>query len=133
LQVRCTQDKAANRKFVTDEGIRDRSIEQNIVPVQKAVYKMAKAGEELQKEDAKSAAATLTDAWVGDFASAGAMLAVTPASKDRLDCILSGIKTTAEAANAGNVAEAKLGFVTAVEAIESWVQDTGIAGQLKGL
>jgi hypothetical protein len=127
------QDKQANRKFVTSEGIADRSVEQNIVPVQKAVYKMAKAGEELQQEDAKSAAATLSDSWVGDFASAGQLIAVTPESKGRLESILSGIKSTADAAGAGNVAEAKLGFVTAVEGIESWVDSVGIAGQLKGL
>lgn len=127
------QDKQANRKFVAAEGIADRSVEQDIVPVQKAVYKMAKAGEELQKEDAKSAADTLRDGWVNDFANAGQVIAVTPESKSRLEGIISSIKGLADAAGAGNVAEAKLGFVSAVESLESWVEAVGVAGQLKGL
>jgi hypothetical protein len=118
---------------VDNSGIRDRSIEQSIIPVQKAVYKLAKAGEELEKDDSKSAAETLSADWLAAFASAGRIIAETPETVAKLDNIVAGIKSTAQAAGSGDVVSAKVGYVAAVEAIEQWVVDAGIAGQLKGL
>lgn len=109
-------------------------MEQNIPPVQNAVYKLAKAGSELEQGNGKAAAETLSAAqWVSDFTTAGRTLATTPETNDKLDVIVSGIKSTAAAANGGDLATAKVGFVAAVEAVESWVVDLGIASQLKGL
>lgn len=127
------QDKEANRKYVGESGLRDRSIENSLVPIQTAVYKLAKVGESLEKDDAKAAAATLKEAWADDFASAGDKIAKTPDSKAKLDLIVTAIKGATEAAGAGNAAGAKIAFVGAVEAIENWADTTGIATQLKGL
>jgi hypothetical protein len=127
------QDKEANRKFVDSSGFRDRSVEQDIIPVQTAVYKLAKAGSELEKDDAKSAAATLSSDWVGSFESAGKSIAATPDTIAKLEDILVGIKNSAAAAGSGKLAEAKTVFVATVEAVEIWVVDAGVAGQLKGL
>lgn len=114
---------------------RNRSVEQNIPPVQTAVYKLAKAGSELEQGNPKAAAETLSSAasWVAAFTTAGKTLATTPETNDKLEAIISGIKNTAAAADGGDLAAAKVGFVAAVEAVESWVVDLGIASQLKGL
>lgn len=128
------QDKEAQRRFVDSSDARNRSVEQNIPPVQTAVYKLAKAGSELEQGNGKAAAETLSSAqWVAAFTAAGRTLATTPETNDKLDTIVSSIKSTAAAANGGDLAAAKVGFVAAVEAVEGWVVDLGIASQLKGL
>lgn len=127
------QDKESAAKFIDTEGMRNRQAEGSIVPIQTAVFKLAKAGEALEKDDAKGAAGTLQENWVGDFVSAGGEFAKTPDTKNKLQTISSAIRGAADAAGAGNVAAAKVAFVGAVEAVEDWVQTTGIAGSLKGL
>ena len=71
------QDIEANRRYVDSSGIRDRSVEQSLSPVQAAVYKLAKAGDELSKSDTKSAAQTLSADWVLSFATASKAIAST--------------------------------------------------------
>jgi uncharacterized protein YigA (DUF484 family) len=127
------QDKEATRKFMGEEGLRDRSTETSLVPIQTAVYKLAKVGESLEKDDAKAAAQTLSDSWVEEFETAGALFAQTPDNKAKLEMILSAINGAQAAAEAGNASRAKIAFVGAVEAIESWADSTGIAKQLNGL
>ena len=126
------QERETQQKFVDQEGLRNRA-DSTLVPIQTAVFKMAKAGEALERDDAQGAAQTLGDAWVGDFFSAGSGVAKTSDSKNKLDQISSAITGARDAAGTGNVAAAKVAFVGAVEAIEDWVQATGIAGSLKGL
>jgi hypothetical protein len=113
--------------------MRDRSVELALVPIQTAVYKLAKVGQALEKGDASGAAATLADSWVTDFAAAGDGLAKTPDNKAKLQQISGAIQGTSDAVGVGNVAAAKVAFVGAAKAIEEWVQAEGIAGQLKGL
>eukprot|EP01025_Chloroclados_australasicus_P022768 TRINITY_DN2333_c0_g4_i1.p1 TRINITY_DN2333_c0_g4~~TRINITY_DN2333_c0_g4_i1.p1 ORF type:complete len:229 (+),score=37.69 TRINITY_DN2333_c0_g4_i1:99-689(+) len=130
---RLAEDKEAQRRYVDTAGLRDRSSEKTIVPVQNAVYKLAKAGEELEKDDGAAAAATLGESWLSEFESAGTSLASTPETQGKLSSIVSGIKASASAASSGDLPTAKVAYVTAVGEIETWVIDTGIAGQLKGL
>jgi hypothetical protein len=133
MQATCMQEKEATRKFMGEEGLRDRSTEASLVPIQTAVYKLAKVGESLEKDDAKSAAATLSDSWVQDFEAAGASFAQTPDNQAKLEIVMTAIKGAQAAAGAGNASRAKIAFVGAVEAIESWADSTGIAKQLQGL
>lgn len=129
------QDKEVQRRFVDTSDSRNRSVEQNIPPVQTAVYKLAKAGSELEQGNPKAAAETLSASasWVAAFTAAGRKLATTPETTDKLDVIVSGIQRAAAAADGGDLAAAKVGYVAAVEAVESWVVDLGIASQIKGL
>lgn len=127
------QDKVVTREFVSGEGIRDRSIEGSIGPLQNAVYKLAKCGEELEDGNVAAAAATLGAAWVGDFETAVAVLSTSESSKAFVPKMVSGIKSAGSAATAGDVSGAKAAFVVTVQAIEAWAVDTGVAGQLKGL
>lgn len=127
------QDIEANRRYVDSSGIRDRSVEQSLIPVQAAVYKLAKAGEELSKSDTKAAAQTLSADWVLNFASAGKAIASTPDTMAKVDKILGDIKSAAVAASSGKVQEAKTAYVSAVVSVEGWAAETGVAGQLKGL
>lgn len=127
------QDIEANRRYVDSSGIRDRSVEQSLIPIQTAVYKLAKAGDELSKSDTKSAAQTLAGEWVLSFASAGKAIASTPVTIAKVDDILGEIKSAAIAASSGKVTEAKSAYVSAVVAVEGWATEAGVAGQLKGL
>lgn len=127
------QDIEANRRYVDSSGIRDRSVEQSLIPVQAAVYKLAKVGDDLSKSDTKSAAKTLSADWVLSFASAGKAIASTPDSTAKVDEILGEIKSAAIAAGSGKVSDAKRAYVRAVVAVEGWATETGVAGQLKGL
>lgn len=127
------QDQQENNKFITDEGLRTSTTDKALVPIQTAVFKLAKAGEALEKDDTQSAAQTLTDTWVGDFETAGEGLAKTNDTKTKLRQISGAIKGAADAAGTGNSSAAKVAYVGAVEAIEDWVNSTGIASSLKGL
>jgi hypothetical protein len=127
------QDIEANRRYVDSSGIRDRSVEQSLIPVQAAVYKLAKAGDELAKSDTAAAAKTLSADWVLSFASAGKAIASTPDTIAKVDSILGEIKTAAMAASSGKVQEAKSAYVSAVVGVECWATEAGVAGQLKGL
>jgi hypothetical protein len=133
MLVHLLQDIEANRRYVDSSGMRDRSVEQSLIPVQAAVYKLAKAGDELSRSDTKSAAQTLSADWVLPFASAGKAIATTPDTIAKVDNILSEIKSAAIAASSGKEKEAKIAYVSAVVAVEGWAMETGVAGQLKGL
>lgn len=127
------QDIEANRRYVDTSGIKNGSVQKALIPVQTAVYKLAKAGEELSKSDTKSAAQTLSADWVLSFASAGKAIASTPDTIAQFDSILDEIKSAATAAGSGKVKEAKSAYVSAVVGVEGWAAETGVAGQLKGL
>lgn len=130
---RDVQDKEANRKYLDASGLRDRSAEQALVPVQTAVYKLAKVGDALQKGDASGAASTLSGSWVSDFNSAAGDLTKTPENESKLQAVNSGISGTASAAKGGDLKGAKTAFVGIVVAIQDWAASTGVAGQIKGL
>lgn len=127
------QDIEANRRYVDSSGIRDRSVEQSLIPVQTGVYKLAKAGEELSKKDTKAAAQTLSADWVLSFATAGKAIASTPDTRAKVDDILIEIKAAAVAASSGKVGDARSAYVSAVVAVQGWATEAGVAGQLKGL
>jgi hypothetical protein len=126
------QDREAQQQYVDSAGLRNGS-DATLVPIQTAVFKLAKAGEALERDDAQGAASTLGDAWVSDFVTAGSGVAKTTESKSKLEQISSAINGARDAAGTGNVAAAKVAYVGAVEAIEDWVQSTGLASSLKGL
>ena len=127
------QDKEANRKYIDAGGLRDRSSEQALIPVQTAVYKLAKVGAALEKGDPSSAASTLTGTWVADFGKAAGDLTKTPETRSKLTTVTSSISSAASAAKGGDLSGAKSAYVSTVVAIQDWAATSGISRQLKGL
>ena len=127
------QDKEVSREFVSASGFRDRSIEVAIVPLQTGVYKLAMAGEQIEGGDLTAASATLKAEWVADFVAACTTLSLKEDTKDLVPEIVSNISSTASYASAGDLAKAKVSFVSLVERFESWAVGAGVTGSIKGL
>ena len=123
------QQRGVTREFLTSENLKGVSSEQELVPVQKAVYKLAKSGSQLESGDLKGAASTLAEAWVAEFTT----VASTVSGTDAAGKLVSAIKGVQSAAAAGDAASSKRQFVTLVSDLQSWASATGLACGLKGL
>ena len=60
--------------LVQAEGLKDKTLEQELIPVQKGVVSLAKAGAQLEAGNVRDAASTLSESWVAPFDSASAKI-----------------------------------------------------------
>jgi hypothetical protein len=125
---RLATQKDTTRQFMKAEGLTNRELEKELIPVQKAVYNLAKSGSQLEAGDIQAVSATLSGSWVDDFKQVTAAFPAAPAGS-----VLDGLTTLKEAAAAADLKQSKQQFVLVASALESWAQDAGIAASLKGL
>ncbi|EFJ52733.1 hypothetical protein VOLCADRAFT_120179 [Volvox carteri f. nagariensis] len=128
-RARLAQQRGVTRDFMTSENLKDVRLEQELVPVQKAVYKLAKSGSQLESGDLKGAANTLSEDWVAEFTSVASTVSGTDAA-GKLSSAIQGVQT---AAASGDAAASKRQFVSLVSDLQSWASTTGLASSLKGL
>ncbi|GLI62927.1 hypothetical protein VaNZ11_005778 [Volvox africanus] len=128
-RARLAQQRGVTRNFMASENLKDIPLEQKLVPVQKAVYQLAKAGSQLESGDLKGAANTLTGAWLGDLS----LVASTISNNDAAEKLTDSIKATQSAASSGDVKAAKREFISAAQGLTDWASATGLASSLKGL
>lgn len=128
-RARLAQQRGVTRDFMTSENLKDVRLEQELMPVQKAVYKLAKSGSQLESGDLKGAARTLSESWVADFATVASTLSGTDVA-GKLSSAIQGVQA---AAAAGDADVSKRQFVSLVSDLQSWASTTGLASGLKGL
>ncbi len=97
--------------------------------MQKAVYKLAKSGGQLEAGDLKGAAGTLSEPWVTELSS----VAATLSGADTAGKLTSAIQSVQSAAAKGDAKASKQQFVSLVAEVQSWASATGLASSLKGL
>ncbi|PNW81686.1 hypothetical protein CHLRE_06g256250v5 [Chlamydomonas reinhardtii] len=128
-RARLAQQRGVTRDFMASENLTDRRLEQELVPVQKAVYKLAKSGSQLESGDLKGAASTLSESWVGDFST----VASTVSGSTTAGKLVEAIKSVQAAAAKGDAAGSKRAYVSLVSDLQSWADASGLATSLKGL
>ncbi|CAL8464734.1 g4269 [Coccomyxa elongata] len=126
---RLATERVAEKEYAKTGGFADGEV----VAVQIAVNKLAKSGEALAAGDLPAVAATVGDAWVGDFQKATSGLSTSEAAKRSATAVFEGIGALESSAKNGSLVDAKRSFVTAVSALQTWADDAGIAASLKGL
>ncbi|PRW57870.1 thylakoid lumenal kDa chloroplastic [Chlorella sorokiniana] len=111
----------------------DRVLEQELIPVQRAINNLAQSGAQLEAGDVKAAAGTLSGGWVRDFESAANKLSYTDSSKSSAAAVFSSLSSLQAAAASGSAADAKRGFVATVSALKGWASAANVTADLKGL
>lgn len=130
---RLAQQRETTRQFIKEEGLGDRRLDQELVPVQKAVYQLAKSGSQLESGDLKAVSSTLSGSWVSDFEKAALLVSTSEDTKSSAASIFSQIGSLKSAAGSGDLKGSKQQFVAVVQAVQSWVSSSGLSGNLKGL
>jgi hypothetical protein len=108
-------------------------LEQELIPVQRAINNLAQSGAQLEAGDVKAAAGTLSGGWVRDFESAANKLSYTDSSKSSAAAVFSSLSSLQAAAASGSAADAKRGFVATVSALKGWASAANVTADLKGL
>lgn len=123
------------RKFVKQQGFRDRRGEAILKPVQKAVFQLSRSGAALESGNLQEVASILNEgSWIDDFRTVGQKLSAGNGSAERaLGDVLEGVQSLEAAAEKGGLLESKKTFVTVVSAITAWAGDTGVSGDIQGL
>lgn len=133
-KARLAAEKDVEKDFARKEGfVVDRSTGKELIAVQRAVARLSQSGAALEAGDAKKAADTLSDGWLGPFESAGRDLSQSAAAKQSLAGVLSSVQGLQNAAKSGDVAGAKGSFVVTVDAFTAWVSAAGLQASVKGL
>jgi hypothetical protein len=132
-QKRLQAQKEVTREFLREDGLKDKLLDSELVPVQKAVFQLAKSGSQLESGDLKAASATLSSGWVDDFKRATAVLDANDTEQARAAAIFDNISSLQDATKRGDVKVSKKTFVAVVSAVQDWANSTGLAANLKGL
>lgn len=111
----------------------DRVLEQELIPVQRAINNLAQSGAQLEAGDVKAAAGTLSGGWVREFEAAANKLSYTDGSKDSAAAVFASLSSLQDAAAKGSAADAKRGFVATVSALKGWVAAANVGADLKGI
>lgn len=128
-RARLTQQRGVTRDFLASENLQEAGLGSKLVPVQKAVYKLAKSGGQLESGDLKAAASTLSEPWVREFEAA----ATAVSSPAAVAPVVAAIKELQSAASTGDGKGSKRQFVALVGAVQVWASDAGVSGSIKGL
>jgi hypothetical protein len=132
-QKRLAAQKETTRNFLAEEGLKDKLLDSELIPVQKAVVQLAKSGSQLESGDLKGASATLSSGWVEEFKRATQKLDANDTEQERAAAIFNGINSLQDATKSGDVRASKQSYVAVVSAVQDWASSTGLAANLKGL
>jgi hypothetical protein len=132
-QKRLAAQKEVTREFLREDGLKDKLLDSELIPVQKAVIQLAKSGSQLESGDLKAASATLSSGWVDEFKRATQVLDANDTEQARAAAIFDGISSLQDATKKGDVKASKQTFVAVVSAVQDWANSTGLAANLKGL
>ncbi|KAJ9524943.1 thylakoid lumenal protein [Haematococcus lacustris] len=126
---RLAEQRATTRNFMQEEGLTNRQLGQDLLPVQKAVYKLAESGSQLESGDVAAASRTLGQSWVTDFATAAEKVSASP-SAEALVSKLTALKT---ATDSGDVSASKRSYIELVGELQAWAASSSLTNSLKGL
>mmetsp|Transcript_11495 Transcript_11495/g.32607 ORF Transcript_11495/g.32607 Transcript_11495/m.32607 type:complete len:221 (-) Transcript_11495:128-790(-) len=132
-QARLKQDREQGRDFLKGEGVSTSADTANLVPVQKAIAMLAKAGNELEKGDLPAVASSAGGSWVSDFKVAAGKLSYSDESKAAFSSVLNNLDDLTSSAKANKSQEAKTSFVGLVDSLNVWVDAAGVESKLRGL
>uniref|UniRef100_A0A383WCK5 Maintenance of Photosystem II under High light 2 C-terminal domain-containing protein n=1 Tax=Tetradesmus obliquus TaxID=3088 RepID=A0A383WCK5_TETOB len=130
---RLAAQKETTRNFLKEEGVKDKQLDAELLPVQKAVFQLAKSGSQLEAGDLKGLSANLGSGWVGEFQRATSVLDASDAEKAKAAAVFDGISSLRDVANKGDLRGSKQQYVALVAALNDWASSTGLAADLKGL
>lgn len=125
--------RQTTRKFMEVEGLSDTYLKKELVPIQKAVFKLAEAGTKLEKGDARAVSSALSESWVSDFSSAARAVSSGDAATKAAESLLSGIDELKKVSGGGDAKQTKKEFVKFVGGFSDWAKKADIASSLKGL
>ncbi|KAL4423316.1 hypothetical protein ABPG77_006111 [Micractinium sp. CCAP 211/92] len=130
---RLVEERQTQQAFARSSKNLDRVLEQELIPVQRAINSLAAGGAQLEAGDVKAASAALSGSWVRDFQAAADKLSYTDAAKTSASAVFSNLSALQSAASAGSAADSKRSFVATVGSLKAWASDANVAGELKGL
>jgi hypothetical protein len=130
---RLKAEKKAERAFVEEEGL-TKSLEQDIAPVQEAVYFLAKAGMSLEKDDVKAAKELFGDSsWVNDLKKGVTKISNDEDSRKASKPLFKEIDDLKKAVDGEQLKPAKKEFVDTVKALKIWLEEAQVTKLIKGV
>ena len=132
-KARLASEKKAEKAFSRSEGFVNKEEKNELVPVQRAVNSLALTGKQLSDGEVSAAASTLNGDWVSQFQNAADELSFNAGAKDAVSKVFSDLKTLQNTAQKGSLADTKAKYVAAVDSLQAWASQAGIASSLTGL
>lgn len=120
-------EKATTREFLKVEGLKNAQLEKDLIPVQKAVLKLAKAGQQIEGGDIRGASSTMNDSWVKEFQ------VVSPNLGSGSESVATKITDLKNATDKGDAMASKKAYVAVVADLEAWVGASGLSSKIKGI
>jgi hypothetical protein len=130
---RLEQQRETTREFLREEGLKNSQLDQELLPVQRAVNQLAKSGSQLEAGDVRGASSTLSGGWTRELTSAAARIADSDTSRASADSLSSALDGLKSAASSGDLAGSKRAYVSLVGELQGWASAAGVTAQLKGL
>ncbi|GAX80983.1 hypothetical protein CEUSTIGMA_g8418.t1 [Chlamydomonas eustigma] len=126
-QKKLAAQKETTREFLKAEGLKDTKLSQDLVVVQKGVFKLAEAGSKLEAGDIKAVSSNLSEPWLSQFEAS-----VEKIGENGKDVVtkLGSLKT---AASGGDVKVTKKAYVQLVAELQSWSSAAGVANRISGI
>lgn len=125
---RITQELTTEKSFAK-ENYNDSAL----TTVSRAVKKIAKSGDQIERGDLSGVASNISGSWVAEFQKVANDLSRTDGAKSSYPNIFKEISSLGSAASSGNSQSTKKEFVDTVSAIQTWADQAGIASQILGL
>jgi hypothetical protein len=107
--------KLTTREFLQAAGLNDKALNAELVPVQKGIYQLQKAGSQLESGDARAASSTLSEGWVTEFQVASKKIGASEA-------VLLELGELKAAAGKGDLKASKKEYVQLVASIKAWAK-----------
>ncbi|MEW5303794.1 MAG: hypothetical protein WDW36_006451 [Sanguina aurantia] len=128
-KARLAQQQTTTRQFIKSEGLNDVKLDKELVPIQRAVLKLAKSGAQIEAADLKGVESTLGEIWVEEFRVQAVNVGGTvPPTK-----LMSSIGALKASAASGDINASKRQFVALSADLKEWVDGADLASDLKGL
>lgn len=100
-QVSCflQEELETEKKYANQAGFKTKDNQKALVPVQKAVFELAKSGSQLESGDLSKLATTVSGQWLSDFKSASQQISSGNAGAEKtISVVYTGINALASAA-----------------------------------
>eukprot|EP00468_Gymnochlora_sp_CCMP2014_P010145 CAMPEP_0167752890 /NCGR_PEP_ID=MMETSP0110_2-20121227/7397_1 /TAXON_ID=629695 /ORGANISM="Gymnochlora sp., Strain CCMP2014" /LENGTH=185 /DNA_ID=CAMNT_0007638571 /DNA_START=175 /DNA_END=732 /DNA_ORIENTATION=- len=135
-QERLKEEKKVEDEFLRSEGITNKRERLELVPITRAVSRLADLGQSISENNMVAVSSTLAQdgnsgKWIDDLLAKADSLSLTDDQKASAGALRDSFASMSTAVNSKDVSGLKRGYVTTVTALEKWSVDTNVAKFLR--
>ncbi|GAB5367127.1 hypothetical protein AAMO2058_001202700 [Amorphochlora amoebiformis] len=135
-KARIAEEKKIENEFLRAEGFTNKAERIELVPITRAVARLADLGKSIAENNVVSASSYLANdggngGWIEPLIKKVGDLSDNNNSKASAMSLVSSIESLTKAASAKDVSKLKVGYINTVSALEKWAVDADVAAFLR--